>query len=296
MRKLLLLLALSACARPSTAPTPATSFETVITGGRIVDGTGNPWYYGDVGIVGDRIARLAPAGMLRNASANRRIDARGLVVAPGVIDIQAHSEEPLLTGDSRVVSMITQGVTTMIMGEGDTPGPMNDKLLAFLTDPADSLTLRAVRAFTGPRGLGAWLEAMQRRGASVNVGSFVGAGTVRAYAKGMTEGPLSAAELDTVRRVVRDAMLDGSFGLASALIYPPGNYASTEELIEEARAMAPYGGLYITHMRSEGDRLLEAVDETMRIAREGGVPAEIYHLKAAGVKNWPKMRVVIAKI
>jgi len=233
---------------------------------------------------------------LRGASAQRRIDARGLVVAPGVIDIQAHSEEPLLTGDSRVVSMITQGVTTMIMGEGDTPGPMNDKLLAFLTDPADSAMLRAVRGFTGPHGFGVWLDAMQQRSASVNVGSFVGAGTVRAYAKGMTEGPLTAAELDTVRRVVRDAMVDGSFGLASALIYPPGNYASTEELIEEAKVMAPYGGLYITHMRSEGDRLLEGVDETLRIGREGGVPAEIYHLKAAGVKNWPKMRLVIAKI
>ena len=296
-KTLLLVAAAAACTRaPATTPTPVSAFETVITGGKIIDGTGNSWYYGDVGVSGDRITRIAAPGMLRGASAQRRIDARGLVVAPGVIDIQAHSEEPLLTGDSRVVSMITQGVTTMIMGEGDTPGPMNDKLLAFLTDPADSLTLRAVRGFTGPRGFGAWLEAMQRRGASVNVGSFVGAGTVRAYAKGMTEGPLSAAELDTVRRVVRDAMLDGSFGLASALIYPPGNYASTEELIEEARAMAPYGGLYITHMRSEGDRLLEAVDETMRIAREGGVPAEIYHLKAAGVKNWPKMRVVIAKI
>jgi len=292
-------LVLGACTRaaPSTSVAPATGpFDVVISGGKIVDGTGNSWYYGDVGISGDRITRIAPAGALRGASAQRRIDARGLVVAPGVIDIQAHSEEPLLTGDSRVVSMITQGVTTMIMGEGDTPGPMNDKLLAFLTDPADSAMLRAVRGFTGPHGFGVWLDAMQQRSASVNVGSFVGAGTVRAYAKGMTEGPLTAAELDTVRRVVRDAMVDGSFGLASALIYPPGNYASTEELIEEAKVMAPYGGLYITHMRSEGDRLLEGVDETLRIGREGGVPAEIYHLKAAGVKNWPKMRLVIAKI
>jgi dihydroorotase/N-acyl-D-amino-acid deacylase len=128
------------------------------------------------------------------------------------------------------------------------------------------------------------------------MGSFIGAGTVRAYAKGMTEGALSPAELDTVRRVMRDAMLDGAFGLASALIYPPGNYASTEELIEEARTTAPYGGVYITHMRSEGDRFVEAVDEALRIGREGGVPVEIYHLKAAGVKNWPKMRGVIAKI
>jgi N-acyl-D-amino-acid deacylase len=297
-RSLLLSLALSACAHaPSTSPAPATGpFDVVISNGKIVDGTGNPWYYGDVGISGDRITHIAPAGALQNAPAKRRIAARGLVVAPGVIDIQAHSEGPLLTGDSRVVSMITQGVTTMIMGEGDTPGPMNDKLLALITDPADSTDKRVVTGFVGSRGFDAWLRHMEQRGASVNMGSFIGAGTVRAYAKGMTEGPLSAAELDTVRRVMRDAMLDGAFGLASALIYPPGNYASTEELIEEARATAPYGGVYITHMRSEGDRFVEAVDEALRIGREGGVPVEIYHLKAAGVKNWPKMRGVIAKI
>ena len=122
------------------------------------------------------------------------------------------------------------------------------------------------------------------------------AGGVRQYAKNMTQGPLTPAELDTARLVVRQAMRDGAFGLASALIYPPGNYASTEELIEEAKASAPYGGVYITHMRSEGDRLLEALDEAMRIGRDAGVPVEIYHLKAAGVKNWPKMRSVIATI
>src|SRR2546423_14880782 len=136
MRKLILaaLVTAAGCSRaPSTAPAPATSFETVILNGKIVDGTGNPWYYGDVGISGDRITRIGPAGTLRNAPAARRIDARGLVVAPGVIDIQAHSEGPLLTGDSRVVGMITQGVTTQIMGEGDTPAPMNATLLSFIT-------------------------------------------------------------------------------------------------------------------------------------------------------------------
>jgi N-acyl-D-amino-acid deacylase len=298
-RMLAVSLVLTACARttPSTSPAPITGpFDVVISNGKIVDGTGNPWFYGDVGISGDRITRIAPAGALQNAPAKRRIDARGLVVAPGVIDIQAHSEGPLLTGDSRVVSMITQGVTTMIMGEGDTPGPMNDKLLSLITDPADSTDKRVMTGFVGPHGFDAWLRHMEQRGASVNMGSFIGAGTVRAYAKGMTEGALSPAELDTVRRVMRDAMLDGAFGLASALIYPPGNYASTEELIEEARATAPYDGVYITHMRSEGDRFVEAVDEALRIGREGGVPVEIYHLKAAGVKNWPKMRGVIAKI
>ena len=298
MRYLFLALALAGCARASTAPRPVpSSFETVITGGKIVDGTGNAWFYGDVGIVGDRIARIAPAGMLRNASARRRIDARGLVVAPGVIDIQAHSEEQLLNGDSRVVGMITQGVTTMIMGEGDTPGQISQAMLSdYLRSGGDTSLAPLLRSFVGPRGFGAWLRAMERHAASVNFGSFLGAGGVRQYAKNMAQGAPTPAELDTMRLVVREGMRDGAFGLGSALIYPPGNYASTEEIIEQAKTMAPYGGIYITHMRSEGDRFVEAVDEALRIGREGGVPVEIYHLKAAGVKNWPKMRTVIAKI
>jgi dihydroorotase/N-acyl-D-amino-acid deacylase len=193
--------------------------------------------------------------------------------------------------------MITQGITTMILGEGDTPAPANEKLFeAAAATSADTLLQRAMRSFTGPRGFDAWLRAMESHTASVNFGSFLGAGTVRAYAKGMAEGAATAAELDTMRRVVRDAMLDGAFGVGSALIYPPGNYASTAELIEEAKAMAPYGGIYITHMRSEGDRLVEAVDEALRIGKEGGVPVEIYHLKAAGVRNWPKAALVVRKI
>jgi dihydroorotase/N-acyl-D-amino-acid deacylase len=262
-----------------------------------VDGSGNPWFYGDVGVAGGRILRVAPAGLLRDAPAGRRIDATGLVVAPGVIDIQAQSYAQLLFGDSRVVSMTTQGVTTMVLGEGDTPAPANDRLLAAAAAEATDTTLvRMMHAFTGEHGFDAWLEAMQRHRTAVNVASFVGAGTVRAYAKGMAEGPATSAELDTMRRVVRNAMRDGALGVASALIYPPGSYASTEELIEEARAMAPLGGVYITHMRSEGDRLIEAVREALRIGREGGVPVEIYHLKAAGIGNWPKARQVVAMI
>jgi N-acyl-D-amino-acid deacylase len=289
-----------ACAHPprptGLAPLPR-AYDLVIADGRIVDGTGNPWFYGDVGIADGRIVRVAPAGLLREAHARRRIDAGGLVVAPGVIDIQAQSYGQLLYGDSRVVSMITQGITTMVLGEGDTPAPANERLLAAAAAEAPDTTLvRMMRGFTGEHGFDAWLTAMQRHGDAVNVGSFLGAGTVRAYAKGMSEGPATPAELDTMRRVVRDAMRDGAFGVASALIYPPGSYASTEELIEEARAMAPFGGLYITHLRSEGNRLIEAVREALRIGREGGVPVEIYHLKAAGIANWPKARQVVAMI
>ena len=295
--------ALTACtsAGGGAAPTPASlegPYDLVIEGGRVVDGTGNPWFYGDVGVSGERIARVAPAGMLAHARAKRRIDAHGMVVAPGFIDIQAQSVGELVNGDSRVISMTTQGVTTMIFGEGETPAPTNNKVIPMYADAdgADSTEQRIMAGFQGPHGFGNWLEEMARHKASVNFGSFIGAATVRAYAKGMAEGDATPAELDTMRAVVRRAMQDGAFGVGSALIYPPGSYASTKELVEEAKAMAPYGGVYITHMRSEGDRLLEAVDEALAIGREGGVPVEIYHLKAAGVSNWPKARQVVAKI
>ncbi|HEX8717775.1 MAG TPA: D-aminoacylase [Gemmatimonadaceae bacterium] len=292
--------AMMACARGGGPPQTGSEsgpYDVVIEHGMVVDGSGNPWFRGDVAIKGNRIARITPAGMLKDAKATRRIDASGLVVAPGFIDIQAQSVGQLMNGDSRVVSMITQGVTTMIFGEGETPAPVNDGILAlYKEEGGDTATLRILQGFSGDHGFGKWIDEMQQRKASVNFGSFLGAATVRAYAKGMTEGPATPAELDTMRAVVRHAMQDGAFGVASALIYPPGSYASTAELVEEAKAAAPFGGIYITHMRSEGDRLLEAMDEAFTIGREGGVPVEIYHLKAAGVRNWPKAVKAIAKI
>jgi N-acyl-D-amino-acid deacylase len=293
------LLALAACVRTPGAPAIAPEsgpFDVVITGGRIVDGTGSAWFYGDVAIRSDRIARILPAGMLGNASARERVDARGLVVAPGFIDIQSHSREEFLTGDGRVVSKVTQGVTTEILGEGWTNAPANEHTLAGSGDITDPEVQALSRSLMGPRGFDAWLRAMERHGVSTNVGSFVGATTVRVYAKGQAMGVATPAELDTMRLVMRNAMEDGAFGLASALIYPPGNFASTEELIEVARAMAPYGGVYITHMRSEADQFLEAIDEAIRIGKEASVPVEIYHLKAAGRRNWPKAAQAIAKI
>jgi len=285
-------LVVAACARPTTPPAPSpllAEYDVVIENGHIVDGTGAPWFAGDVGIRGDRIAAIVPRGMLHAASSKMRVDAKNLIVAPGFIDIQDQSGGQLLAGDGRQLGKITQGVTTGILGEGSTPAPLNPALL-----PSSAGDM--MRRFAQPHGFDAWLSAMAAHGISQNVGSFVGAGTIRQYGMAERMGPATGATLDSMRAAVRRAMEDGAFGLASALIYPPNTFASTDELVEESKAMAPYGGVYITHMRSEADRLLEAIDEVIRIAKEGGVAAEIYHLKAAGTRNWNKERAVISKI
>jgi dihydroorotase/N-acyl-D-amino-acid deacylase len=291
------MLVVAACARPAatpsshTEPAPSSSaaYDVIIENGRVVDGTGAAWFYGDVAIRGDRIAAVAPRGVLQHAVARSRIDARNMIVAPGFIDIQDQSGGDLLRGDGRQVGKLMQGVTTGILGEGTTPAPID---ASSMPPNADDLTKR----FAGPHGFDAWLSAMEAHGISQNVGSYVGAGTIRLYGMQQRMGAATGATLDTMRAAVRRAMQDGAFGLASALIYPPNTFATTQELIEESKAMAPYGGVYITHMRSEADRLLEAIDEVIQIGREGGVPTEIYHLKAAGQRNWAKERAVIAKI
>lgn len=283
--------------RVRTGAGPDNAFDVVIANGRIVDGTGNPWFYGDVGIRGDRIVRIAPAGALARSAAAQRVDARGLVVAPGFIDIQGQSGRALLRGDGRLIGKVTQGVTTEILGEGTTPAPMNDNMLkAMEIDDTATAELALYNGFRGAHGFGNWLDAMGRHGNSVNVGSYLGAATVRVYATGQRQGAATEAEIDTMRAVVRRAMEDGAFGVASALIYPPGAYATTHELIEIARAMSPYYGDYITHMRSEDDSLFEAMDEAFRIGREAGTTVTIYHLKAAERANWGKAAHMVAKI
>lgn len=271
------------------------AYDVVIEGGRVVDGTGAPWFRGDVAVAGDRIARITPAGGLAGVAADRRIDAAGLVVAPGFIDIQSHSRDAFLDGDGRVVSKATQGITTEILGEGWTNAPSNARTREAGTriDPEEGAP---AHDFSGPRGFDAWLRAMAANGTSPNVGSFVGAVTVRTFAMGEERGDPTPAQLDTMRAATRRAMEDGAYGLASALIYPPGSFASTDELVELSEVVADHGGLYITHMRSEGDRLVSAVREALEIGRRAGLPVEIYHLKAAGRRNWGAMETVIGII
>jgi N-acyl-D-amino-acid deacylase len=271
------------------------NYDVVILKGRIVDGTGNPWFFGDIAIQGDRIVRITPAGQLINAQAAERIDAQGLVVAPGFIDIQSHSRAAFLLGDGRVISKVTQGITTEILGEGWTDAPVNERILSIYGDIPPEIKKMAMR-FSGPRGFNNWLRAMQEHGVSANVGSFLGAATVRTFVKGEAMGSPSQPEIQEMQQLVRNAMEDGAFGIASALIYPPGSFATTEELIAMSQVMAPYGGVYITHLRSEADHFLEGLDEAIEIGRKAGVPVEVYHLKAAGRRNWHKAPLAIARM
>jgi N-acyl-D-aspartate/D-glutamate deacylase len=266
--------------------------DLAITGGELIDGTGAPRRAADVGVAGGRIAGVAESGTL---AADEVVDARGLVVCPGFIDIMSHSLWPLLV-DGRSLSKLVQGVTTEVMGEGYSPAPHGGLVgePEPWIDGIDATWLERIRRW---RRFGDWLETLERRGVSPNVASFIGGGTVREYACGMRTGAASAAELAVMRGVVADAMRDGAMGVAYALIYPPDAYASTDEIAEVARVVADAGGMYVSHIRSESDRLLEGLDEAIEIGRRSGATTEIYHLKASGgPRNWHLMAPAIERI
>jgi N-acyl-D-amino-acid deacylase len=263
------------------------SFDVILRNGTVYDGTSAAGRRADVGIRGDRIAA---AGDLSGATARTVIDATGLAVAPGFINMLSWSTESLLA-DGRSQGEIRQGVTTQIMGEGDSMGP--------LTPEMKRRRIESQGDFKFPitwTTLSEYLEELQRRGVSQNVASFVGATTVREHVVGLDDRKPTSEELDRMRALVRKEMEAGALGVGSSLIYAPAFYATTGELIELCKVAAQYRGKYISHMRSEGNRLLEAVDELVRIAREAKIPAEIYHLKAAGERNWSKMDKVIAAV
>jgi N-acyl-D-amino-acid deacylase len=273
------------------------SYDTLIRHARVIDGSGNPWVHGDVAIVGDRVAAVAPPGRIAPERAREVVDANGHVVCPGFIDIQSHAILPLMI-DGRCLSKVTQGVTTEIMGEAWTPAPVvgrNTEPLAgtLFEQRVDPVWVERVASW---RRFGDWLAAMEASGVSPNVGSFLGGGTLRTVGKGMDMGPAGAEERALMRRVLAEAMEDGAFGVSYALIYPPDAYADTEELVDVCRAMAPYGGVYITHLRSESAGILGALEEALTIGREAGVPVEVYHLKASHPRAWHLMPSVIERI
>ena len=270
----------------------ATPFDTLIVNGKIVNGCGSPWFYGDVALTGDRIAAIAPPGLLPREAA-RTVDAAGKVVCPGFIDIQSHSLVPLYN-DGRAISKVTQGVTTEILGELWTPAPVGgrrDVSKTFADVPPEvSEMAKTWRRF------GDWITTYEARGVSVNIGSFVGGATIREWACGWETGDPTEEEIKEMRRITSEAMDDGAFGIAPALIYPPSSFSPDSELTECAKIVGAKGGVYIVHLRSEGDGFLEALEATIQLSREANCPVEVYHLKASGARNWAKMEQAIARI
>lgn len=269
------------------APGAERSFDTIIEGGDVYDGSGSEPYKADIGIVGNQITKI---GDLSGSPAKNRVSAEGMAVSPGFINVLSWATETLLV-DGRAESDIRQGVTTEVFGEGSTMGPVNEKMRA------EMLSRQGDLKFDIPwTTFGGYLQHLQDKGVSPNVASFMGATTARVHVLGFEDRAPNADELKQMQKLVADAMEEGALGVGSSLIYAPAAYAETDELIALMKTAASYGGSYISHMRSEGDRFEEAVDELITIARESGAPAEIYHLKAAGKENWPKMERVIAKV
>ncbi|MBM4169736.1 MAG: D-aminoacylase [Ignavibacteria bacterium] len=274
------LLALSACA-------PSPDYDVVIRNGTIYDGSGGEEYVGSLYIKGDTIVAVGTEDLGRGKI---EIDARGKAVAPGFINVLSWATETLIE-DGKSQSDIRQGVTLEVFGEGWSMGPLNDSMKVLMKKEQGNVKYDI--AWTT---LGEYLEYLERKGISTNVASFLGATTVRIHTLGYDDRPPTPDELDRMKSLVRQGMEEGALGIGSSLIYAPAFYAKTDELVELCKVAAGYGGMYISHMRSEGNQLLEAVDEFISIARRASIRSEIYHLKAAGQKNWPKIDKVIVRI
>jgi len=264
-----------------------TKYETIIRNGLIYDGSGEKPYTADIAINADTIAFI---GDLKNAEAKNETDAKGQAVSPGFINMLSWATESLIH-DGRSQSDIRQGVTLEVMGEGSSMGPLNPKMKSEMQNGQGDIKYKVEW-----NTLGEYLSFLEKKGISCNVASFIGAGTVRTYVVGEDNRAATPAELDSMQLLVRQAMLEGAMGVGSSLIYPPDFFASTNELIALCKEASKHGGMYISHMRSEGNKLNEAVEELITIAKEANIPAEIYHLKAAGKDNWSKMDGVIKRI
>ena len=274
-------------AKPPSSSTPEGNFDVIIRNGTVYDGTGAEPRKSDIAIRADRIAGI---GDFKSAKANTVIEAKGLVVAPGFINMLSWSTESLIQ-DGRSQSEIRQGVTTEIMGEGESMGPVNDRVRE------EKIREQTDIKYDIPwNTLAEYLQYLEKRGVSCNVASFIGATTIREYVIGNDDKQPTPEQLDEMRELVRKEMEAGALGIGTSLIYPPAFYAKTEELIELCKVAAKYQGKYISHMRSEGNQLFAALDELLRIAREANIPAELYHIKAAGKKNWPKEDELLTRI
>ncbi len=282
MTRLLILLTLA-----SGLAVGAQQFDVVIRNGHIIDGTGSPWYAGDVGIVNGRIARI---GELGKAPARVVIDARGLIVAPGFTDMLGQSELSMLV-NPHVPSKIFQGITTEITGEGNSIAPLNERILA-----ADSPGFVHYGILPDWKSFSEYFARLERQGMGINLASYVGATQVRRVVLGDGDRAPNAAELERMKALVREAMQQGAMGVSTSLQYAPAPYAKTEELIALATEAARFGGIYASHMRSEGDTIDSALDEVFRIGREAHIPVEIWHLKAAGKRNWGRMPEIVGRI
>lgn len=263
------------------------SFDLIITNGHVIDGTGSPWYSGDIGI---RDGKIVAIGNLAQAQAKRTIDARGMVVAPGFIDMLGQSEDTILV-DPRLPSKIYQGITTEVTGEGGSAAPLNDAIIQ-----ADKTKYAHLKITPDWRTFRQYFERLEKQGIGINVADYVGATQLRRVVLGDADVQPSPEQLEQMKSLVRDAMHDGAVGVSTSLEYAPAPYAKTEEIIALAREASKFGGIYASHMRSEGDAITASIDETARIGREAHIPVEIWHLKVAGKANWHRMPEIIAQI